>query len=941
MKKTFTFLSLLLLILLSTNGYSQLLITEIMYNPPESGNDSLEYIEIYNAGDAVDVTGYRLEGVDYNFADGMMDAGAFLIVAINPTAFQNNFGMTAELFTGALSNGGEDVSIRDINELIIHEVVFDNIDPWPTADNGTAGEGSSIVLCDFDNPSDGASWKASGAGTGITINGRELTGSPGTTDDSGCESGPSGIIVTTSGLSFVPKDITINVGETITFTNGGGSHNANGGLDIYPSNPEGFTSGAVSSDSWEYPFTFTIPGLYDYQCDLHAGAGMVGTVTVLALPDDSDLRITEVFYNSGITPDSLEFIELYNAGSTSADIADYVLTSAAINSSLQSAIIEPGAYYVIAKNQLAFETAFPGIFNVQAWGDGTLSNSGDNIILKKADGTVVFDVTYDDEGGWPTEADGFGNSLILCDPTGNFDLENIKANNYPEVSFEGTSYFVSPGVENYCSYTIGEVSINDASGVTTSSGINAILSGTVYGINYRPGGLQFTMIDDNEDGISTFSGSEDFGYTVNEGDVIVVRGSIGEFNGLTQIYLEDVISTATESINPPTVVTELNEATESQFIKIENVSLVDPSQWNNNEFGFNVDVTDGVNTFILRIDNDVTDILTLTYPTGTFSVTGLGGQYDDLTPFDAGYQILPRNMSDIDPYNAFVNGYPPRSIGEMSDNDAMGIADSLGLNCTLVGTVHGINLRASGLQFTIIDDENDGIAVFSSGLDFGYAVNEGDLIEVKGKIDQFAGLTEIIPDSLRLLGAGTIATEIFVVGELSEFSESQLLNINKDLTLIDATQWLGDGSTFSVFATDGTIEYEILIDNDTELSALPLPVNDIIRVRGLGSQRDVSAPFDAGYRIVPRYAADIDFLVANKEIEISQNVSIYPNPARDVISFLSNIGIVSVEIYDLSGELTSKGFTNEMDVSDLTTGIYVVKIYTKEGVAIKKLIINK
>ena len=50
-----------------------IVITEIMYNPPESSTDSLEFIEIYNNEiSAVDLTGYSLSGVvDDPIGDGV------------------------------------------------------------------------------------------------------------------------------------------------------------------------------------------------------------------------------------------------------------------------------------------------------------------------------------------------------------------------------------------------------------------------------------------------------------------------------------------------------------------------------------------------------------------------------------------------------------------------------------------------------------------------------------------------------------------------------------------------------------------------------------------------------------------------------------------------------------------------------------------------------
>ena len=80
------------------------------------------------------------------------------------------------------------------------------------------------------------------------------------------------------------------------------------------------------------------------------------------------------------------------------------------------------------------------------------------------------------------------------------------------------------------------------------------------------------------------------------------------------------------------------------------MSLVDPAMWSPGGSGFTVQVTDGANTFDVRIDNDV-DLFNLPAPTGTFSVTGIGGQFDSSSPYDGGYQLLPRYMEDIDPYS--------------------------------------------------------------------------------------------------------------------------------------------------------------------------------------------------------------------------------------------------------------------------------------------------
>ena len=87
-------------------------------------------------------------------------------------------------------------------------------------------------------------------------------------------------IVTSSGMSFSPSSITINQGDTVEWQNISGVHNVNGNQATYPANPTSFGNGAASSSSWTYSIVFNTVGTYTYQCDIHVGGGMIGTVTV-------------------------------------------------------------------------------------------------------------------------------------------------------------------------------------------------------------------------------------------------------------------------------------------------------------------------------------------------------------------------------------------------------------------------------------------------------------------------------------------------------------------------------------------------------------------------------------------------------------------------------------------------------------------------------------
>jgi plastocyanin len=88
--------------------------------------------------------------------------------------------------------------------------------------------------------------------------------------------GGGGASVTVSNNVFTPADVTINAGETVTWTWGSGatSHSVQStGSPSFPSSS--ILSGSVAT----YSNTFDTPGTYSYDCVVH-GTAMSGTVTV-------------------------------------------------------------------------------------------------------------------------------------------------------------------------------------------------------------------------------------------------------------------------------------------------------------------------------------------------------------------------------------------------------------------------------------------------------------------------------------------------------------------------------------------------------------------------------------------------------------------------------------------------------------------------------------
>ena len=77
-------------------------------------------------------------------------------------------------------------------------------------------------------------------------------------------------------LVFSPSEVSINVGDSVTFTNGDlPPHNM-----VVSDHPELSHPDLAFVGGESFTVTFDEPGDYEFQCEPHAGAGMKGVVHV-------------------------------------------------------------------------------------------------------------------------------------------------------------------------------------------------------------------------------------------------------------------------------------------------------------------------------------------------------------------------------------------------------------------------------------------------------------------------------------------------------------------------------------------------------------------------------------------------------------------------------------------------------------------------------------
>jgi DNA/RNA endonuclease YhcR with UshA esterase domain len=238
----------------------------------------------------------------------------------------------------------------------------------------------------------------------------------------------------------------------------------------------------------------------------------------------------------------------------------------------------------------------------------------------------------------------------------------------------GASLGISVGIVNQAmirvqtlqipTYSIGLLRGNNVSGtvvgIPDSNGVYARTTGIVLGGNRRllpSPGLEFFIFDPvSNAGIGVFRSANFTSnpYTVTEGDLIRVIGTVSHFSGLAQINVDSIVVLSSGNALPaPQVVTSMSDLTESRLIRLNNLTLVPSSlpsaQWpvsGATGSGRTPRATNGVDTFDIRIDNDV-NLFNSPAPTGTFSMIGVGSQFDATAPLTSGYQLCPRYLQDL------------------------------------------------------------------------------------------------------------------------------------------------------------------------------------------------------------------------------------------------------------------------------------------------------
>jgi len=429
-----------------------LVISEIMYNPPErtDGND-LEFIELFNSEPAsVDLSGYELDGdVSFTFPGGtILPSGGYLVVARKDGDMAAVYGLTGVLDWGSenLGNGDGEVLLRNMDGAVLLQVEYDDAGFWPVKADGM---GHSLVLA---RPSYGeADVHAWGASS-------RMWGSPGAVDPILSNAyhlivineylahtdPPLGDFIELYNMGTAPVDLSGCILSDDAETNkcilGGGTTIAAGDYLSFDTNALGFN---LSS----YGEIILLKDPTDcYVIDAVKFGGQENAVSAGRYPDGSthiqeldyitygsnnapmrvhDIVINEIMYHPISNDNDDEYIELYNAGSSNVDVSGWQLREGIECTIPTGTVMAAGGYLVVARNATNLIAKYTALTTANTVGDysGKLGNGGERIVLVRLDDPldpitswiVVDEVEYADGNRWGQWADGGGSSLELMD----------------------------------------------------------------------------------------------------------------------------------------------------------------------------------------------------------------------------------------------------------------------------------------------------------------------------------------------------------------------------------------------------------------------------------------------------------------------------------------------------------------------------------------------
>jgi CotH protein. len=136
-------------------------------------------------------------------------------------------------------------------------------------------------------------------------------------------------------------------------------------------------------------------------------------------PENTDLIISEINYNSDSTRNAGDWVEIRNNSGSPIDISGYWLRDNDWFHRFDiptGTVLAPGGHLVVYESKGKFTGEHPGVANAIGSLDFKLDNIADEVYLYDRDSNVAAWASYSSKNPWPCSAAGFGSTLERRDP---------------------------------------------------------------------------------------------------------------------------------------------------------------------------------------------------------------------------------------------------------------------------------------------------------------------------------------------------------------------------------------------------------------------------------------------------------------------------------------------------------------------------------------------
>ncbi|UOU97387.1 T9SS type A sorting domain-containing protein [Chryseobacterium daecheongense] len=194
--------------------------------------------------------------------------------------------------------------------------------------------------------------------------------------------------------------------------------------------------------------------------------------------------------------------------------------------------------------------------------------------------------------------------------------------------------------------------------------------------------------------------------------------------------------------------------------------------------------------------------------------------------------------------------------------------------------------------------------------------------------DQSASSSDFVFRTVNTAGTGNIVTYI-------NFSyNGKILIVNAgSTTLVDTTHTWAPNTWYRLKMVSTATDIKYYLNNTLIFTGQPYTQNNISRI-------DFVHDNYLGSAYIDRIAINNEAVLAVKDTKVEKaTISLYPNPASDILNVRTDAKIKEISVVDLAGKNVNVRMNdNSIDVRHLPIGTYLISVETNEGTVTEKFI---